>query len=131
MKYKAWYCKYSAKIEQTRQKLSMIHSARPTVPPVVIIFSCDICFIFAIFWKVGTDVQMETCAKIMITTGRDCGSAEWINSVELKWIFCYKLQIWDPLSYHKLSVLILGNIFVLPTEMLSFMASKFAKISCY
>ena len=26
-----------------------------------------------------TDVRTEPCAKIMITTGRDCGSAEWIN----------------------------------------------------
>ena len=34
---------------------------------------------FAIFWKVGTDVRTVICAKIMITTGWDCGSAEWIN----------------------------------------------------
>ena len=33
----------------------------------------------AIFWKVGTNVRTQTCAKAMITTGRDCGAAEWIN----------------------------------------------------
>ena len=37
---------------------------------------------FVLFLKVGTDGRMyerTTCAKAMITTGRDCGSASWIN----------------------------------------------------
>ena len=33
---------------------------------------------FVLFWKMGTDGR-TTCAKTMIATGRDCGSAEWIN----------------------------------------------------
>ena len=56
----------------------MIHSARPTVLLVEnIVFALN-CFIL----KSGdgrTDGR-TTCAKIMITTGRDCGLAEWINS---------------------------------------------------
>ena len=56
---------------------SMIHLARPTVPSVAItIFSLESCF--AIFRKVGTDVRTRR-AKIMITTGRDCGSVLWIS----------------------------------------------------
>ena len=57
----------------------MIHSARSTVPPVVIIIFRWRLFGLAIFLKVGTDVRKEICVKIMITTGRVCGSAEWIN----------------------------------------------------
>ena len=62
---------------------SMIHSARPTVSPVVnFVFAL---FCFARFWKVetdGRDVWMyvrTTCAKTIIPTRRDCGSAEWIH----------------------------------------------------
>ena len=54
----------------------MIHSARPTVSPVVNIVLALFCF--AKFWKVGTDGR-TTCAKTMIPIGRDCGSAELIN----------------------------------------------------
>ena len=55
----------------------MIHSARPIVSPVAnIVFAL---FCFARFWKVGTDGR-TTCAQTMITTGRDCGAAEWINN---------------------------------------------------
>ena len=51
---------------------SMIHSATSTVPPVGITI---------VTRKLGggwTDVQ-TTRAKILITTGLDCGSASWIN----------------------------------------------------
>ena len=59
----------------TRQVSSMIHSARPTVSPVA-----KHCFVLLGFEKWGlTDIR-TTCAKTMIPTGRDCGSAEWINS---------------------------------------------------
>ena len=55
-----------------------IHSARPTVSPVLnFVFAWNlICFV--IFWKTGTDAR-TTCAKTIITTGRDCGLATWIN----------------------------------------------------
>ena len=33
---------------------------------------------FVRFWKLWTDLQIPR-VKIVITTGRDCGSAEWIN----------------------------------------------------
>ena len=60
----------------------MIHSAKPTVSPVVnIVFAWKL-FCFARFWKVGTDgrtYERTTCAKTMITSGRDSGSAEWIK----------------------------------------------------
>ena len=64
----------------------MIPSAWPTVPPVImiIIFTKHV-FRFAIFWKVGTDVRTEIRANIMITTGRDCGSAKWINIEHCAW----------------------------------------------
>ena len=65
----------------TRPVSSMIPSTRPTVPPVVIIIFTRCLFCFAIFWNVGTDVRMETFAKIMITTGLDYGAAEWINTL--------------------------------------------------
>ena len=43
---------------------------------------CFLLFCFARFEK-WTD-ERTTCAKTMITTGRDCGSAEWI-----------KKKVWD------------------------------------
>ena len=49
--------------------LSQIHS-----PATILAWK----FCFVRFWKVGTDVQ-TTSAKMVITTGRDCGSASWIN----------------------------------------------------
>ena len=54
---------------------SMIHSARPTA---ITIFASNL-FCFVTSWKAGTDVQ-TTRGKIVITSGRDCGSASWINS---------------------------------------------------
>ena len=60
----------------------MIHSTRPTVSSVATIIFC--CFVL-LDLKSGdglTDGRTNgwtTCAKIMITTSRDCGSAEWIN----------------------------------------------------
>ena len=53
----------------------MIHSAGPTVPPVVItIFS----------WKFFCEILKTTCEKIVITTGRYCESASWINFINLR-----------------------------------------------
>ena len=62
---------------------SMIHSARPTFKPVAITILAWTLFCFARYWKVGTDGRTDertdnTC-EIMITTGRDCGPASWIN----------------------------------------------------
>ena len=56
---------------------STIHSAWPTVSPV----SREHCIrlTFVLFWEVGWTDARTTCAKTMITTSRDCGSAEWIK----------------------------------------------------
>ena len=68
---------------RTRKVSSMIHSARPTVSPVEnIVFAWNL-FCFARFWKLGMDGRI-TRAKTMITTGRDCGSAEWIKRWKLE-----------------------------------------------
>ena len=66
----------------------MIHSARPTVPPIVnSILNWN--FVLWDFEKcgrtVGVDVQTPR-VKIVITTGRDCGSALLIN---FYWIFLF------------------------------------------
>ena len=53
----------------------MIHSARPTVPPVAIIIFTWKLFSFARFRKVTDGWNV----KIVIITGRDGGSASWIN----------------------------------------------------
>ena len=49
----------------------MIHSARPTVSPVATIIFC--CFVL-LDLKWGRTYGRKTCAKIIITTGRDFGS---------------------------------------------------------
>ena len=56
----------------------MIHSARPTVSPVATIFIC--CFVL-LDLKSGDGRTDNMCEK-MITTGRDCGLAEWIKKEE-------------------------------------------------
>ena len=57
----------------------MIPSARPQFWSL---FSSDVGFVFRYFGKWGRkDVWTEICAKIMITIGRFCGAAEWINNV--------------------------------------------------
>ena len=59
-------------IFKARQVFSMIHSARPTVSLVAnIVFALNL----FCFEKWGR----TTRAKTMITTGRDCRSASWIN----------------------------------------------------
>ena len=68
---------------------SMIHSARSTVPPAAITSLAWKLLCFARFWKVGTDVQTAR-AKIVITTGRDCGSVSWIN--------IWKSELWAPMN---------------------------------
>ena len=64
-------------IKWTRHVSSMIHSARPNVSPVV-----NIVFAWHLFcfekWNGRTYGRM-TCAKTMITIGRDCGAAKWIK----------------------------------------------------
>ena len=67
----SWLRSRSEKVRKINVS-SMIHSARPTVPPVVNIMLIWSLFWLAIFWKVGTDERTETCAKIMITAGQDC-----------------------------------------------------------
>ena len=60
----------------------MIHSARPTIPPAAIIILNWKLFWSVRFWKVGTDWSTDImCEKIVITTGHDCGSVEWIKKV--------------------------------------------------
>ena len=66
------------KKNSTRHVSSMIHSARPTVSPVATIIFC--CFVLLDLKSTdGRTNGRTTCAKIMITTGRDCGSADWIK----------------------------------------------------
>ena len=78
----------------TRQVSSMIHSARPTVSPVVNVFAWNL-FCFAKWGRTdGRTYERTTCEKIMITAGRDCRSAEWINIlvflVDVNWFsFCW------------------------------------------
>ena len=57
----------------------MIHSARHIVTPAAnIVFSC---FVF---------LDLKTCAKTIIPTGRDCGLAEWIIDDSLYLFLLYK-----------------------------------------
>ena len=50
---------------------SVIHSANPTVWPTI----------FTLILKIETDFWThDTCVKIVITFGRDFGSAEWIKN---------------------------------------------------
>ena len=60
----------------TKQASSMIHPGRPTVSSVAnIVFTWNL----FCFEKFGRTHGRTTCAKMMITTGHDCGLAEWIN----------------------------------------------------
>ena len=63
-------------IAATRQMSSMIHLARPTVTPVATIIFC--CFVLL---DLKSERGRTTCGKIMITTGRDFGLAEWIKNI--------------------------------------------------
>ena len=65
----------------SRQESSMIHSAWPTVSPVVnfALFSLEICFVLPDFEKWRRTYGRTTYAKIIITTSRNCGLVEWIN----------------------------------------------------
>ena len=63
----------------------MIHSARPTVSPVA---TTIICRFVLLDLKSGDGRTI--CAKIMITTGRDCGSVEWIKRAFLRSRHSYK-----------------------------------------
>ena len=67
---------------RTREVSLMIHSARPTVSPVVnIVLAWSLfCFVLLDLEKWGRTYGRTTCAQTMITTRRDCGSAEWINN---------------------------------------------------
>ena len=96
---------------------SMIHSARPTVPWVVITILSWTLFCFARFWKVETDVRTDvqtTRAKIVITTGRYCGSASWI-----KMSCCQKRSL--KIYIHPKAVWMVGcnsNVFILLANLL-------------
>ena len=68
--------------KKTRQVSSMIHSARPTVSPVVkIVFTGNLFCFLLYFEKDGRTDGQTTCAKTIIPTGRDFGLAEWINII--------------------------------------------------
>ena len=54
----------------------MIHLASPSVSPLVKIVFAGNLFCFE---KWGRTDGRTTCAKTIITTGRDYGSASWIN----------------------------------------------------
>ena len=71
----------------------MIHSARPTGSPVVIIVFSWKMFCF---WKSGTDGRTDDMCGNMITTGRDCGSVSWIN-LTLSWLVCQGLDFLVPI----------------------------------
>ena len=58
---------------ETRQVSSKIHSAWPTVSPVANMIFVSFCLLDFEMWG------RTTCAKTVIPTGRDYGSAEWIN----------------------------------------------------
>ena len=62
----------------------MIHSARPTVPQVAAVFSLEVCFVLLHIEKWRRTDGQTTRAKIVITTGRDCGSASWIIKKKMK-----------------------------------------------
>ena len=74
----------SKKKLKTRQVSSMIHSARPTVSSVeTIVFAWNL-FCFEYWGRTRTYRRTDgrtTCAKTMITTGRDFGLAEWIKNM--------------------------------------------------
>ena len=82
------------KVTYTTQVVSsVIHSARPTVLPVMnIVFTWNL-FCFARFWKVGTDGQIIH-AKTIITTGLECGSTEWINMTHDNTHMVIYIDIW-------------------------------------
>ena len=66
------FCKQT----RTTHVPSMIPSARSTVPLVAITIFTRFCFVR--FEKCGR-TDGRTCVKIVITTNRDRGSAEWIK----------------------------------------------------
>ena len=71
---------------------SMIPLARLTVPSAsIIIFTRRLLICFEIFGKVVTYGRTETCAKIMIITVLDCGSAEWIKNRK-SFFFCFSFS---------------------------------------
>ena len=58
----------------------MIHSARLTSSEQ---FSFEICFVLLDFEKCVRTYIRTTRVKTVITTGRDYGSAEWINPCKM------------------------------------------------
>ena len=81
------FCAYIADIS-FKNVSSMIPSARPIVPTNSDHYF-QATFVLRYFEKWGRlVVRTETCAKILITTGRDCGAAEWINFLQkCVWFF--------------------------------------------
>ena len=75
----------------------MIHSASPTVSPIIStkiyvfekFYRALYMLCFAIFRKVRTDGHVK-----MITTGRDCGLADWIKR-ESKIIEDNEVTMWN------------------------------------
>ena len=83
-KGRVYYQQWPPKKSTTRQVSSMIHSAKPTVSPVVNIVFTWYLYCLARFWKVRTDGRWDgrtKCLNTMITTGSGCGSATWIKTL--------------------------------------------------
>ena len=59
-------------------------------------FLLKIRFVLLDFWKWGRTYGRTICVKIVITTGRDCGSAEWINiKLQMSLYFaCSLISFW-------------------------------------
>ena len=77
----------------TRQVSSTIHSARSTVSPVVnIAFNWNFfCFADSKSRNGRTDGR-ATRVKTIITTGRDWGSAEWINIPHILYLYWIMIE---------------------------------------
>ena len=63
---------YPSDVNYTRHVSSIIHG--PTI------FPRDVSFVLRYLNRL-TDGRTETCTKIIITTGRECESAEWISTI--------------------------------------------------
>ena len=80
----------------------MIHSARLRVLQAATIVFC--CIVLLDLKSTEGRTDGRTCGKIMITTGRDCGLAEWINTsfgFSLLFIFVRMVCLSQMISLHK------------------------------
>ena len=95
------------KLKTMRQVSSIIHSARPIVTPVANIVFC--CFVFLDLK--GGDGR-TTCAKTMISTGRDF----WVGRVdqygEIIWKSCHEAIFIHYPKLYSMMFVILNELFV-------------------